>query len=147
MNPEFITDIRSMRFLKRRHQRGKSFSIIIVSEGAKVTGYIDKHSDVERRRFGSVSEIVAKAIEEYTGYETRVSVLGHIQRGGTPTAYDRIIGTQFGVKAVELVKEGKFGKMVSLRDNKLHYVDIEEAVKKRKAIDLDLYEMAKVFFA
>ena len=91
--------------------------------------------------------MVAKAIEHYTGYETRVSVLGHIQRGGSPTAYDRIIGTQFGVKAVELVKEGKFGKMVSLRDNKIQYVDLEEAVRTRKTIDLELYEMAQVFFA
>ncbi|OGX25919.1 MAG: hypothetical protein A2787_08330 [Omnitrophica WOR_2 bacterium RIFCSPHIGHO2_01_FULL_48_9] len=146
--PEFPINIQEVcDSLKRRHQRGKSFSIIIVSEGAKIIGYLDKRTEVERRRFGNVSEMVAKAIEENTGYETRVSVLGHIQRGGTPTAYDRLIGTQFGVKAVELVKEGKFGKMVSLRDNKLHYVDIEEAVKKRKTIDMDLYEMSKVFSA
>ena len=86
-------------------------------------------------------------IEEKTKYETRVSVLGHIQRGGTPTAYDRIIGTRFGFKAVELVKENKFGKMVSLRNNKFDSVDIAEAVKTRKAIDHDLLEIAKVFFA
>ncbi len=146
--PEFPVDINEVcDSLKRRHQRGKSFSIVIVSEGAKVGGYFDKQGSIERRRFGNVGEMLAKAIEEKTGYETRVSVLGHIQRGGTPTAYDRIIGTQFGIKAVELVKEGKFGKMVSLQENKLHYVDIEEAVKKRKTINLELYEMAKVFFA
>ena len=132
--------------LTKRHQRGKSFSIIIVAEGTKIIGHTDT-SSFERRRFGNVSESVAKAIEDKTGFETRVSVLGHIQRGGTPTAYDRLIGTQFGVKAVELVKEGKFGKMVSLQANKLHYVDIAEAVKKRKTIDMELYELAKVFFA
>ena len=146
--PEFPTDIREVcDALKRRHQRGKFFSIIVVSEGTKISGFLDERSGGERRRFGNVGEMVAKAIEHYTGYETRVSVLGHIQRGGSPTAYDRIIGTQFGVKAVELVKEGKFGKMVSLRDNKIQYVDLEEAVRTRKTIDLELYEMAQVFFA
>ena len=108
--PEFPVDINEIcDALKRRHQRGKSFSIVIVSEGTKVGGYFDQYGNIERRRFGNVGEMLAKAIEQNTGYETRVSVLGHIQRGGTPTAYDRIIGTQFGIKAIELVKEGKFG--------------------------------------
>ncbi len=88
-----------------------------------------------------------RSIEEKTNYETRVSVLGHIQRGGTPTAYDRIIGTRFGFKAVELVRDGKFGKMVSLHNNKISFVNIKDAVKERKAIDEDLLEIAKVFFA
>ncbi len=146
--PEFPTDIREVcDALKRRHQRGKFFSIIVVSEGTKVSGFLDERGGSERRRFGNVGEMVAKAIEHYTGYETRVSVLGHIQRGGSPTAYDRIIGTQFGVKAVELVKEGKFGKMVSLRNNQIQSVDLEEAVRARKTIDLELYAMAQVFFA
>ena len=134
--------------LKARHGRGRNFSIIVVSKALLVIGY---NKDVipvgERRRFGYVGEVVAKVIEENTGFETRVSVLGHIQRGGTPTAYDRLIGTQFGVKAVELVSQGKFGQMVSLRDNKLQSVDISEAVKTRKMIDMELYELAKVFFA
>ena len=99
------------------------------------------------RRFGGIGELVAKTIEKETGYETRVSVLGHIQRGGTPTAFDRILGTRFGVKAVELVKENKFGKMVSLQSKKVKYVDIKEAVATRKTIDMSLYEIAKVFFA
>ncbi len=138
--------------IKIRHKRGRTFSIIVVSEGTIIEGYSDlrKTSHVDdfghHRRFGAIGEFVAETIEENTGYETRVSVLGHIQRGGSPTAYDRIIGTRFGVKAVELVGENKFGKMVSLHDNKLHYVDIEEAVKKRKTVDMELYEMAKVFF-
>jgi len=84
-------------------------------------------------------------IEDNTGYETRVSVLGYIQRGGSPTAFDRILSTRFGVKAVELVKEGKFGKMVSLRDNKIRYVDIEEAVSERKTVDMDLFAITEVF--
>lgn len=147
--PEIPVNIKEVcRSLKARHERGKSFSIIVVAEGTKIEGAGTKKGEyADRRRFGNVGELVAKIIEEETGFETRVSVLGHIQRGGSPTAYDRIIGTRFGVKAVEMVKEGKFGKMVSLRDNKLQYVDIEEAVKKRKPIDRELYEMAQVFFA
>ncbi len=136
--------------IKSRHKRGKTFSIIVVSEGAMVEGDGKEDAvirDLGRRRFGDIGEVVAKAIEEKTGYETRVSVLGHIQRGGTPTAYDRLIGTRFGIKAVELVQEGKFGQMVSLRGNKLHSVDILAAVEKRKTIDMDLYKTASVFFA
>ncbi|MCB9757300.1 MAG: 6-phosphofructokinase [Candidatus Omnitrophica bacterium] len=147
--PEIPTDLRKVcEDLKARHSRGRNFSIIVVSEGASVVGYNKDMAPVgERRRFGYVGEVVAKVIEESTGFETRVSVLGHIQRGGTPTAYDRLVGTQFGVKAVELVTQGKFGQMVSLRDNKLQSVDIARAVKKRKMIDMELYELAKVFFA
>ncbi len=136
--------------VKNRHKRGKTFTIIVISEGTEVRGYSRNREHVDDfgliRKTG-IGEIVAKIIEQETGYETRVSVLGYIQRGGTPTAYDRLIGTRFGVKAVELVIEGKFGKMVSLQDNKLHSVDIEEAVRERKKVDMDLYEMAKVFFA
>ncbi|MCB9772566.1 MAG: 6-phosphofructokinase [Candidatus Omnitrophica bacterium] len=147
--PEIPTDLRKIcEDVKARHRRGRNFSIIVVSEGASVFGY-NKEAvpQGERRRFGYVGEIVAKMIEESTGFETRVSVLGHIQRGGTPTAYDRIIGTQFGVKAVDLIKQEKFGQMVSLRDGKLQSVDIAEAVLTRKKIDMELYELAKVFFA
>ncbi len=137
--------------IKNRHKRGKNFSIIVISEGTLVDGYSGakekNHPDRFGRRFGVIGEFVAETIAQKTGYETRVSVLGHIQRGGIPSAYDRIIGTRFGIKAVELVKENKFGKMVSLKGNKLHYVDIEEAVGKRKTVDMELYEMAKVFFA
>ena len=91
-------------------------------------------------------QTLAKVIESRTGYETRVSVLGHIQRGGSPTAFDRILGTQFGVKAVELVKDKKFGRMVSLHGNKIGSVTIAEAVKELKTVDKELYEIAKVFF-
>jgi 6-phosphofructokinase 1 len=89
--------------------------------------------------------VLANLIEESTGYETRVSVLGHIQRGGTPTAFDRIIGTRFGFKAVEMVMAKKFGEMASLRDNKMCLVKIEEAVRQHKTIDEDLFALAKTF--
>lgn len=149
--PEFPVKIDDVcRTLKARHKRGKSFSIIVVSEGARVEGYPmpDESTELTKRhRLGNVGELIANLIEENTGYETRVSVLGHIQRGGTPTAYDRIIGTRFGFQAVEMIKERKFGQMASLHNNKMHSVDISEAVHKRKTIDKDLYEIAKVFFA
>lgn len=149
--PEIPADLRKVcDELKNRHKRGKTFSIIVASEGAVVEGYGKADAaigDLKSRRSGDIGELVSKTIEERTGYETRVSVLGHIQRGGTPSAYDRFIGTRFGVKAVELVKENKFGQMVSLRGNKLQSVNIEAAVEKPKTIDMDLYKTAAVFFA
>ena len=114
--PEVSVNIESLcDSLKERHRRGKMFSLIVVSEGVKVKGYSafpDVPNGTKTRRFGKVGELIANLIEIKTGYETRVSVLGHIQRGGAPTSYDRIIGTRFGVKAVELVVKEKFGKMV-----------------------------------
>lgn len=149
--PELLVDIKKVcDGLKARHERGKTFSIIIVSEGVKVKQYEEEKKrlpEVEHRRFGEIGEHIAQTIEHETGFETRVSVLGHIQRGGTPTAYDRVIGTQFGIKAVQLVQEKQFGKMVSLRGSQLQSVDIEYAVKERKTVDMELYEMAKVFSA
>ncbi len=137
-----------MGTLKNRHKRGKTFSIIVASEGVKIDGYSDdsKAEEVSQHiRSGHVGEVIASLIAQKTGYETRVSVLGHIQRGGAPTAYDRIIGTRFGVKAVELITKNQYGKMVSFRNNKMCSVDIKDAVKKRKQIDSDLYDIALVF--
>lgn len=147
--PEFpilIDDV--CETLRSRHARGKSFSIIVVSEGAKIEGHNLEQEDVRKlHRVGRIGEFLANLIEQKTGYETRVSVLGHIQRGGTPTAFDRIIGTRFGFKAVELVVEKKFGQMVSLHENKLSSVSISEAVRKFKTIDKELYKIAQVFSA
>jgi len=150
--PEFPIEINKVcASLRARHKRGKSFSIIVVSEGAQVKGFsreeLDKKFRGGRHRVGRIGEVLADLIEENTSYETRVSVLGHIQRGGVPTAYDRIIGTRFGFRAVELVKDGLFGKMVSLKNNTIGCVDIEEAVKTRKMIDEDLMKIAQVFYA
>ncbi len=138
--------------LHERHKRGKPFSIIVISEGTKIDGYLSRSGMgnelmAEKRRFGSVGEYLAKAIEDNTSYETRVTVLGYIQRGGTPTSFDRVLGTRFGVKAVELAKEQKFGKMVSLKDNKICSVDIEEAVRERKQVSPELVEIADIFSA
>ncbi|MBF0570130.1 MAG: 6-phosphofructokinase [Candidatus Omnitrophica bacterium] len=146
--PEFKADLHKVcEALKARHRRGKSFSIVVISEGAQVDMPGIYQESREKRRFGSISERLAKAIEDETGYETRVSVLGYIQRGGAPTAFDRILGTRFGVKAVELVRDGKFGKMVSYQNNRIKYCDLEEAVKQRKKVEQDLFQIAKVFTA
>ncbi|MEI8011717.1 MAG: ATP-dependent 6-phosphofructokinase [Candidatus Omnitrophota bacterium] len=146
--PEVVVDISTVcEAIRNRHRRGKSFSIVVVAEGAHIDAPGVVIEGPEKRRFGSVGERLAKTIEDMTGYETRVSVLGYIQRGGSPTAFDRILGTRFGVKAVELVKEGMFGQMVSYQNNKIRSVDLEIPVTKRKFVDLALYQIAKVFCA
>jgi len=151
--PEIPVNLEELyELLLERHKRGKPFSIIVISEGTKIDGYAlhlagPSEAVREKRRFGSVGEYLAKIIEDNTGYETRVSVLGYILRGGTPTSFDRVLGTQFGVKAVELVRDHKFGKMASLRDNKIRFVDIEEAVRERKQVTQDFIQIANVFSA
>jgi 6-phosphofructokinase 1 len=150
--PEKPIDIEEVcALIKKRHSRGKTFSIVVVAEGAQFKESTmvlqeQKLDEFGHVRLGGIGEQVAQEIEKRTGYETRVSVLGHIQRGGTPTAFDRILGTRFGVRAVELVKNKKFGRMVSLTGNKIIDVPIEEAVCALKTVDTDLYEIAKVFF-
>lgn len=150
--PEYPIDLEEVAaLLKKRHGRGKTFSIVVVSEGAqfkKGSAVLQeqKLDEFGHVRLGGIGDLLAREIEKLTGYETRVSVLGHIQRGGSPTAFDRVLGTRFGVKAVELVKAKKFGHMVSLRGNKIVDVPLEEAVTKLKTVDPELYEIAKVFF-
>lgn len=137
--------------LKRRHTRGKTFSIVVVAEGAhfkegSMVLQEQKLDSFGHVRLGGIAEILAQEIEKKTGFETRVSVLGHIQRGGSPTAFDRVLGTRFGVKAVELLKEKQYGKMVALQGLKIVAVPLEDAVKQLKTVDMELYEIAKVFF-
>jgi phosphofructokinase-like protein len=138
--------------LKQRYDRGKKFSIIVVAEGAEpkhlgslIIGSKEK-DDFGHLRLGGVGHYIAKLIEERMDVETRVTVLGHVQRGGTPTAYDRVLATRFGVAAVNLLKDENHGKMVALRGNKIVPVELEEAISKPKTVDMDLYEIAKIFF-
>ncbi len=151
--PEIPIDIDEVcSIINKRHAQGKNFSIVVVAEGAKMkeTGEIlstEKLDEFGHVRLGGIGQILGEMIEKKTGCETRVTVLGHIQRGGSPTAFDRVLGTRFGIKAVELVKEGKFGYMVSLQGNKITSVPIEKAVGKLKTVDMDLYDIAKVFFS
>ncbi len=150
--PEVPIDVDEVcNIIKKRHARGKTFSIVVVAEGAQFKGSqmvtqeqkLDAFGHV---RLGGIGENLALQIEQRTGFETRVSVLGHIQRGGSPTAFDRVLGTRFGVKAVELIKNKKFGNMVALAGIKIIDVPLADAVKALKTVDMELYDIAKVFF-
>ncbi len=140
--------------LKKRHARGKSFSIVVASEGATVDQSKDDSFVVQAKevdefghvRLGGIGNLLAGEIEERTGFETRATILGHIQRGGSPTAADRVLGSRYGVFAYELAKKGEWGKMAALRGQDIVAVDIENATRELKTVDLDLYKVAEVFF-
>src|SRR5690349_18357850 len=121
---------RVCRYVKEREGYGKRFTIVVVAEGVKLPPELK-----ENRRAGSVGNLIGNAIAASANKEVRVSVLGHIQRGGTPTAYDRILATRFGVAAVDLIAEGGFGKMVCLRSERIEAVDIAQAVGRMKMVD------------
>ncbi|MBI3306932.1 MAG: 6-phosphofructokinase [Candidatus Omnitrophica bacterium] len=149
--PEIPIDLDQVcDLIKKRHARGKTFSIIAVAEGAhlKDQGLVanDKLDQFGHMRLGGIGQFIGTLIEQRTGYETRVTVLGHIQRGGSPSAFDRVLGTRFGVKAVELVKAEKFGHMVSLQGRNIVDVSLAEAIGQLKTVPPDLYEMAQLFF-
>lgn len=150
--PEIPIDINKVcEILHKRHNRGRSFSIVVVAEGA---AFNDKNLVTAEQkpdafghvRLGGIGETLAGLIEKNTGYETRVVVLGYLQRGGSPTAFDRILGTRFGVKAVELVMKKKFGRMVSLKGIEIVDVPIAKAVDTLKTLDMEFYKIAEVFF-
>jgi ATP-dependent phosphofructokinase / diphosphate-dependent phosphofructokinase len=136
--------------IKRRHAGGKNFSIVVVSEGCDLPGAEDK-GDVDQ--FGhkllakrGVGERLGEEIESRTGFETRVTVLGHVQRGGSPTPRDRILATRFGLKAADLVQEGDFGQMAALRGDDVLAVPLEEATAELKTVPADWYDIARTFF-
>lgn len=150
--PEIPIDVEEVcKSIKKRHERGKDFSIVVIAEGAffknENLALQEKKLDAFGHvRLGGIGHTLGKMIEKKTGYETRVTVLGHIQRGGSPSAFDRVLGTRFGVKAYELVKDGKFGRMASLRGNQIIDVPLEDATSKLKTLDLNIYNIAKIFF-
>ena len=150
--PEILIDIDEVcRILKEKRKGGKNFGIVAAAEGARFKDEEEMLKTQEKDSFGHVmlggiGKTLADRIEEMTGFETRYTVFGHIQRGGSPTAFDRILGTRFGVHAVKLIEEGKFGRMTSLRGTNIEDVTLEEAVGKLKTVDLELYETAKLFF-
>jgi 6-phosphofructokinase 1 len=135
---DYDTD-RVIEAFHRRHGRGVSYSIVIVAEGAKPKGgglAVVTAGDVTRQeRLGGAALRLAEAIAERTEYDVRTTVLGHIQRGGAPCAFDRELATRFGVKAVELVAEGKFGHVAAMENGKLVAKPIEKAIKKLKLVD------------
>jgi phosphofructokinase-like protein len=136
--------------IRRRHERGKDFSIVVVSEGYELGGTADE-SDVDQFGHVRLSErgvgaALAREIEERTGYETRVTVLGHVQRGGSPTPRDRVLATRYGLKAADLVHEGRFGRMAALQGDAIVDVSLEEATRELKTVPEDWYAVAKAFF-
>ncbi len=137
--------------IRQRQKRGRNFSLIIVAEGAKPQGgveivYSESLDEFGHIRLGGVGYYLGKEIEKVLGIETRVVVLGHVQRGGTPTAFDRILATRFGVAAIDLVHERKFDRMVAIKGNKIVSVPLGEVVGKRKTVDMGLYDLATIFF-
>jgi phosphofructokinase-like protein len=151
--PEQPFDIDEVcEIIRHRHdQRGRYASIAVVAEGATpkegtlalASQEIDAFGHV---RLGGIGDQLAKAIEERTGYETRAIVLGHVQRGGTPTAFDRVLATRFGIAAIDAVHDGDFGQMVALRAGEIVRVPLAEATAELKLVDPKVYDVAKVFF-
>jgi len=138
--------------LRRRHDRGRFASLVVVAEGAKPkegtmviqSGEVDQFG---HERLGGIANVVAGEIEKRTGFETRVTILGHVQRGGTPTAFDRVLATRFGISAIDAVHDGAFGQMVALQAGEIVLVPLADAVGESKTVDPGLYHgVAQEFF-
>ncbi len=155
--PEIPIDLDEVcDMILRRHSRGKSFSIVVVAEGAQFAEKAGSEGDLIVQesqtdefghvRLGGISQVLSKAIEKRTKFETRFVVLGHIQRGGTPTAHDRVLATRFGVFATEMAHRGEFGQMAALQGNRIVAVPLADATSKLKTVDTEIYDIAKEFF-
>jgi phosphofructokinase-like protein len=139
--------------IRRRHANGRTFSIVVVSEGATpkegtltTSGDAGKLDAFGHERLGGIAVMLEREIEERTGYETRMTILGHVQRGGTPTAFDRVLATRFGVAAAEAVTAQQSGVMVALRGTDIATVPISEALGDPKTLDDKFFADAAVFF-
>jgi phosphofructokinase-like protein len=138
--------------LRRRHlERGRRFSIVVVAEGAmpkdgELRSEFEGTDSFGHVRLGGIAIQLEREIEERTGFESRMTILGHIQRGGTPCAYDRVLGSRFGVEAVDAISEGDYGQMVALRGTEIVRVPLAEALAEPKLLDPKLFETAEVFF-
>jgi 6-phosphofructokinase 1 len=151
--PERPIDIEAVcNTIRKQHDTGKLYSIVVVAEGAKVAAGAAGESNVlaaggvdefGHARLGGIGTLLSTEIEKRTGYETRSAILGHVQRGGTPSAFDRVLGTRYGVGAIDLVHEGKFGQMVSLKGNKITSIPLAEAVASNRRVDQDLMSVAE----
>lgn len=134
--------------LKRRHDRGRYFSIVVVAEGARpasssgVVTESEKLDEFGHERLGGIGTVLAQEIERRTGFETRAVVLGHTQRGGSPTAFDRMLATRYGIGAIDMVHKKSFGCMVALRGNEIHSVPITEAIAHTRYVSQELIDVA-----
>ena len=149
--PEVPVDFEEVaETIRKRHARGKNFSIVVVSEGCELPGLADGG---EQDQFGhvilakrGVGDALGREIEERTGFETRVTVLGHVQRGGSPTPRDRVLATRFGLKAADLALAGEFGQMAALRGDDVVAVPLAEATAQLKVVPREWYDVARAFF-
>lgn len=162
--PERPVDLDEVsRVVRKRHGRGKYFSIVVVAEGVKLPEKQDAQNQSDAKsaveaspqrgtdefghvQLGGIGSTLAHEIESRTGFETRVVTLGHVQRGGSPTAFDRILGTRFGVAAMNLVHQQVFGKMVALHGTEIVSIPLAEATKSPRRVTQELYDTAAVFF-
>lgn len=153
--PEYPADLNQVAdSLARRHQR-TNFSIVVVAEGARIqfkpddrARMIDRGLDeFGRPRLGGVGQVIAEELEKRLKIETRVTVLGHVQRGGTPTAFDRVLATRFGVAAMDMVNRGQFGQMAVLRGKDIVPAPLSMVIDKHKPVDEEIYDVARVFSA
>jgi phosphofructokinase-like protein len=134
--------------LRARYDAGKKFSIVVIAEGVHLKDLglpavpENERDECGHEKFVGIGNILGKELEHCLGIETRVTILGHVQRGGSPTAFDRILATRFGVAAVQLVHAGEFGKMVALQGNRITSIPLESAVNQLKKVDDDFYELA-----
>ena len=150
--PERPFDIDEVcRLIRRRHERGRYFAIAVVAEGATpmegtletIGGRVDEFGHA---RLGGIGQLLEREIEERTGYETRATVLGHIQRGGTPTAFDRVLATRLGAAAIDAATEGRWGTMASLRGQRIELVPLGDAVAELRTVPPEDYAAAEAFF-
>ena len=152
--PEIPFDIEEVcQRITRRHERGRYATIVVVAEGAEpVAGTLEVAEKVYDTfghvRLGGIADVIAREIGQRTGFETRVVMLGHVQRGGTPTAFDRVLSTRFGVAAIDLVHAGGWGQMVVARGPDIVSAPLELAVGKTRPVEMSLFrDVAEVFFA
>ncbi len=154
--PEYPVDVDDVvsRIVKR-HARGEQYSVVVVAEGAtlkkesgeaKVITFDQEVDEFGHVRLGGIAHVLSLVIREKTGFDCRTVTLGHIQRGGTPSAFDRVLSTRYGIHAIDLVHKGDFGKMVALKGTKIVSTPLSEAMKKIRTIDPELYEIAETFF-
>jgi ATP-dependent phosphofructokinase / diphosphate-dependent phosphofructokinase len=149
--PEQPFDIEHVcRLIGRRHSRGRVFSIVVVAEGATPKEGTMEITDGDRDEFGHVrlggiGHRLEREIEDRTGFETRATVLGHIQRGGTPTAYDRVLATRFGIAAIDAAHDGHWGMMPALRGTRIELVPLAEAVAELRTVSPEEYAVAEPF--
>ncbi len=137
--------------LRRRKSRGRNFSIVVVAEGAMAKDGQEATKEGEldefgHRRLGGIGHWLEREIEERTGFETRATVLGHVQRGGTPTAHDRVLATRFGLAAIDAAHSGNWGEMVALRGTRIQLVPLAEAVAELRTVPLEDYEAFSALF-